>query len=58
MIIAIGLSLLGILQQTAGAIIGYVAGRLHNDTPVLMTLAISFCALGLFLSYRLLVRRT
>ncbi len=49
-------SLLGFIQFAAGALVGFLVGRLHDGTALPMTLAIAACAWGTFFAYHLLAR--
>ena len=50
-------ALLGFLQLASGALIGFLAGRLHDGTPVPMTAGIALCSLAVLASYRFIVPR-
>jgi DHA1 family bicyclomycin/chloramphenicol resistance-like MFS transporter len=49
-------AVLGFLQLSMGAVVGLAIGRLHDGTPVPMSLAIAGLAWGILLAYHLLVR--
>lgn len=49
-------SLLGFIQLATGATVGFLVGRLHDGTPLPMTIAIGVCACGVCLVYYSLIR--
>lgn len=49
-------AVMGFLTQSTGAIAGYVVVRLYDNSPIPMTLAIAAASVGMFASYRLLLK--
>lgn len=49
-------ALLGFLQMSAGALVGYGVGALHDDSPRVMLTSIALCALAALLARLTLIR--
>jgi len=49
-------ALLGFIQLSIGATVGFLVGRLYDGTPVPMAAAIGLCTWGALVSFFLLAR--